>query len=290
VLFHRRRTKRCAPSAPPPAPTPPRRYQLFTYHAKSQQEVDMIRRGLRSPGNFQPNFQRVDVLEFASGAATMVTPENVLLQDWGGVQPGNSLAYGATATAIPTDAVFGNQRLTRVVQAVSTVSPLDPALGFLEVLPDVPPQMVVPGIDGIVLLITLDAVRTTCQDVYRVAMDTQTRQMLDGNLLDQIIKLKQTTNLGAAEFAEGSNVVTTDDAKALLQAFQKNGGGFPMLVLVYPKPNDSSGGDDATLIARGRSIGDALGGSPNTQVEKRDPQGTWPVGTSCPVITLVVSG
>jgi hypothetical protein len=290
VLFQRRRTKRCAPSAPPPAATPPRRYQLFTYHAKSQQEVDMIRRGLRSPGNFQRNFQRVDVLEFASGAATLVTPTTSLLTDWTGVQPGNSLAYGATATAIPADALFGNARLTRVVQAVSSVSPLDAAQGVLEVLPDVPPTMVVPGIDGVVLLITLDAVLTTCHDVYRVAMDTKTQQLLDGNLLDQVIKLTPTANLGAAEFVEGSNVVAADDATVLLQAFKKNGGGFPMSVLVYPKPNDSSGGDDATLIARGRAIGDVLGGSPNTIVATRVPQSAWPVGPTCPVITLVVSG
>ncbi len=152
VLFHRRRTKRCGQSVPQPVPLPPRRYQLFTYHAKSQQEVDAIRRWLRTPIRLEPTFQRVDVLEFASGAATLVTPADALVRDWTASQPGPTIAYGTVATSIAADLPLADARLRRVVQGVGT--PLDPGSNVLDVLPAVPAALAVPDADGIILLVT----------------------------------------------------------------------------------------------------------------------------------------
>jgi hypothetical protein len=161
VLFHRRRTKRCGQSVAQLVPTPPRRYQLFTYHAKSQEEVAALRRWLHSPIRLEPTFQRVDVLEFASGAATLVTPATALVSDWTAAQPGRFIAYGAVATPIAGDTPLAEPRLTRVVQGVSAVTPLDSGTDLLEVLPAVPAPLVVPNVDGIVVLITRDPVVVT---------------------------------------------------------------------------------------------------------------------------------
>jgi len=161
VLFHRRRTKRCGQSVPQPVPSPPRRYQLFTYRAKNQDEVIALRRWLHSPTGIAPRFQRVDVLEFASGAATLVTPATALVNDWTAAQPGPSIAYGAVATPISGDVPLAEPRLTRVVTGVATVTPLDSGANVLEVLPAVPAPLVVPNVDGIVVLITRDPVVVT---------------------------------------------------------------------------------------------------------------------------------
>ncbi|MEO8333804.1 MAG: hypothetical protein ABI664_02445, partial [bacterium] len=283
VLFHRRRTKRCAPSAPQPAPTLARRYQLFTIRAKSQQEVDLIRRELHtSAAGTRRTFRRVDILEFAGGAATLITPSDALLSDWTAAQPGNTLAYGAVATSVAADAPLANARLSRVARGVSSISPFDIVDGVLEVLPTVPPAMAVPGTDGVVLLITLDAVQTTCHDVYRVALDPKSQQALSQSLLDQLIKMPQTTSLGEADFDDDSTDVDAGDAASLKQAWEKVGTVLPSQVFVFAKPNDSSGGDDATLTARGRSIADAVGGNANTTVQTRSVEGPWPVGPTCP--------
>ena len=287
VLFQRRRVKRCATPAPQTAVTPPRRYQLYTFAAKSQREVDVIRKALQAPADIRNAFQRVDVLEYASSVSTLVTPSDALIADWRAVQPGNTVAYAAAATDIGTDAAFTSGRLNRAVQGVSAISPFDTANGVIEVLPRVPASLDIPGIDGVIVLVTLNAVRTTCQNVYRVVLDEKSNALLSKNLLDQLIKMPQTTDLGATVFGENATALDGDAVVTLNNAWQITGAGFPNSVILFAKPGDSTGGDDATIIARGRSIGNAVGGTPNTIVEKHNIEEAWPVGPSCPVIAIV---
>ncbi len=287
VLFHRRRTKRCAPSVSQPASTAARRYQLYTFRAKNQQEVDLVRRTLQTSGTFTRGLRRVDALEFASGAGTLVTPSDALLSDWTAAQPGNTLVYGFIATSVAADAPLANARLARAARGVAAISPFDPVQGVLEVLPSVPATMTVPGTDGVLLLVTLDAVHTTCHDVYRVVLDAEAQRYLKQSLLDRLLTLPGTTNLGEAQFDDGSTIVDAADAAALKQLWKGAGVVAPAEVYVFPKPNDTSGGDDVTLTARGRAIADALGGTANTTVQTGQAQGAWPVGATCPVVTVV---
>lgn len=289
VLFHRRRTKRCASATPQPVPTPPRRYQLFTVRAKSQREVDVIKQALNGTSEFVPRFQRVDVLEFASGAATLITPNDALLSDWRGAGPGNTLAYAAAGTEVGTDSALTGLRLARVVRAVASVTPLDPTSGAVEVLAKVPATLDSPGTDGIIVLVTLDVVRLSFQNIYHVTLDARTNALLSKNLLDEIIKQPLTIDLGAHPFPDGSSTFDPAVAATLNNAYiTRGGGGFPADVFSYAKPDDTSGGYDALILARARAIANAVGGSANTVVEKHDVEGPWPVGPTSPVISIIV--
>jgi hypothetical protein len=287
VLFHRRRTKQCAADVVPPAPTPPRRYQLFTLRVRSPREVDLVKRALESGSDFKPVFQRVDVVEFAGASATLLTAADALLNDWRAVQPGNTLAYAAAATGIADDTAFTASRLGRVVSGVASVSPLDTQSGVVEVLPAVPAVLTSPGLDGVIVLVTLDVARLTYQNLYRVTLDDKSRSVLSKNLIDQLIKMPQTRDLGARAFSVDSSDLVDDDAAALKDAWDKEGGGRPLSVFLYAKPDDDTGGDVTTLVARGRSIADAVGGNADTTVEKHDLEGAWPVGPTSPVIAIV---
>jgi hypothetical protein len=288
VLFQRRRTKLCAASTPQSVPTPPRRYQLFTVHAKSQREVDLIKQSLNSASEFVPQFQRVDVLEFASGAATLVTPVDALLSDWSGAGPGNTLAYAAAGTNVTTDATLTAPRLARVVSAIAPVTPLDPNAGAVEVLAQVPSTLDTPGTDGVIVLVTLDVVRLSFQNIYHVTLDARTKALLAKNMLDEIIKQPLTIDLGAQPFPDGSSTFDPAVAATLNNAYiTRGGGGFPEAVISFAKPDDTTGGDDTLILARGRSIASAVGGSPNTLVEKHDIEGPWPVGPTSSVITII---
>jgi hypothetical protein len=154
-MFHRRRTKQCDTETRVVA-APPSRYQLYHYRAQSPDEVASIRDQLRTSA--QPpdvSFARVDVVEFAGGVAVLDTPADALLRDWRAVQPGDRLIYGAIASA-SSGAALDDARLGRLVEALGSVSSMDPAdpTSALETLPNVPPALAVPGTDGIVFLVT----------------------------------------------------------------------------------------------------------------------------------------
>lgn len=154
VLFHRRRTKQCAAAPVEPLPSPPRRYQLLAYHAKSLRDLELLRATLHNSTGQQLNIRPVNVLEFAAGAATLLTAADVLLHDWNAAQPGDRLAYAAIAIVLAEDAPFSQARLERVVKGVAPVSPLESA-DRLEVLAEMPVALVQPNIDGVVVLATL---------------------------------------------------------------------------------------------------------------------------------------
>jgi len=288
VLFHRRRTKRCASITTQPVPTAPRRYQLFTVRVKSPREATLVRQALNGTSEFVPQFQRVDTVDFASGAATLVTPIDALLSDWRGAGPGNTLLYGAIATDVSSDVALTGSRLSRVMRIVTTATPLDPETSVLETLPRVPALLDTPGTDGVIVLVTLDVVRLSFENIYRISLDARMKALLETNLLDEIIKLPTTVDLGAHPFPDGSSTFDPAVAATLNNAYvTRGGGGFPAGVFSFAKPDDTSGGDDELILARGRAIANAVGGSANTLVAKREVEGAWPVGPTSPVITLI---
>jgi len=292
VLFHRRRTKRCAMAAAAPPQSPSRRYQVYHLAADADAEVRIVRAALRTPdGITKLQFQRVDVVEFAGGLPTLLSANDVLLRDWTAVHPGNRLLYGAIATPIATDTPpLEDARLSRVVQALASVSPVDANSAFLafETLPQVPAALAVPGTDGIIFLVSETLVLTTCQDVYRVIQSDRVPVLLKQGDLVTLLKLDGVKQIASVQFNEGSNAPTTASLTELQKAWTAAGDTAPSHVVVFPKPNDTSGGDANTRVARGHSIADAIGATPNTLVTSGVLGSAWPAGPTCPVVTIAV--
>lgn len=167
VLFHRRRTKRCASEVERPAPPRVRKYQVYHYRLKRAAELSAIRDALRTDaGITRVDFDRVGIVEFAAGEAALL---NEIQSDWQSVTPGNVLAYGVIATVGEEDSTsIENARLARLAGAVAPVTPSD-ANTELEALADVPAALRVPGTDGIAFLVSRQLVKQECQRVFGVS-------------------------------------------------------------------------------------------------------------------------
>ncbi len=290
VLFHRRRTKRCATPVERPPVTPPRRYQLYEYRAEGPRDLVIIRQLLRTPAAItRLPFKRVDVVEFSGGLSTLLTAPDALLRDWGASQPGNTLIYGAIATSVAADAPLSSPRLTRVAEGVAATSAIGAANSLFETIPDVPTALAVPGTDGMIFLVTINVVKTTCHDAYRVALDANALRLIDANNLAALVLAPETKHLSSVDFSEGSNAPAAADSASLVQAWAAGGGGTVDRVLVYHNPSDSSAGDVATNHARAQALSTALGGTANAPVLDRVAASLWPQGPTCPVITLIVA-
>ena len=103
-----------------------------------------------------------------------------------------------------------------------------------------------------------------------------------------LLKLDGVDHIASVQFNEGSNAPTTASLTELQKAWTATGDGTPSQVVVFPKPNDASGGDANTRVARGHSIADAIGATPNTVVNSGVLGSTWPPGPTCPVVTIAV--
>jgi hypothetical protein len=288
VLFHRRRTKRCATPAAAPVPSPERRYQVYHHLAESDRELRAIVAALRTPaGIANISFRRVDVVTFAGGLPSLLTSPADVLRDWAAQQPGNVLMYGAIATPIAADAPLESARLARVVQAIAPASAVDPngTGNRFETLPQVPAALAVPGTDGIIFLVTKKAVRLTCQDVYQVVPDSKVQDALSSNNLALLLTMGQVTHVASVQFEDDSIDPTPASLSELKDAWTKIGEGSVLNVRVYQKPNDSSAGD---MLARARTIAAQLGAAAGVGVDRFKAGGAWPTGPTCPVITLLV--
>jgi hypothetical protein len=167
VLFHRRRTKKCAADVEQPAPPRVRKYQVYHYRMKRAGELNAIQEALKTDGGIaQFKFDRVGIVEFAAGQAARLSE---IQSDWQAVSPGNLLAYGMIATAGEEDSTsIESARLTRLAEAVGGISHSDSSTQ-LEALPNVPAALRVPGVDGVAFLVTRQLVRQECQRVFGVA-------------------------------------------------------------------------------------------------------------------------
>lgn len=167
VLFHRRRTKRCAADVERPAPPRVRKYQVYHYRLRRAADLNAIRDALRTDaGIARLNFDRVGIIEFQAGQAALLSE---ILADWQAVSPGNLLAYGMIATAGEEDSTtVESARLTRLAGAVAGMSPSDSSTQ-LEALPNVPAALRVAGVDGVAFLVTRQLVKQECQRVFGVS-------------------------------------------------------------------------------------------------------------------------
>jgi hypothetical protein len=166
VLFHRRRTKECAVAVERPAPPPAAKYQVYHYRIRELAEVKAIREALRTPtGITQFEFERVAIVEYPAAQAILLSD---IASDWQRVAPANTLAYAAIATAGDEDTPPLEQaRLTRLAGTLAPGTQPD-ASTALEPLKDVPAALQVPGVDGMVFVVTRQVVNEECQRVFAV--------------------------------------------------------------------------------------------------------------------------
>jgi hypothetical protein len=157
VLFHRRRTKQCQVEKVV-TPVPSRRYQLWRGLVTNQDAANNIIGNLRNNVPIDKSiFDTVDVPEFAPGIATLLTQPSTILVDWNKKNPGQILAYGAIASSVAAQAdgdPLAQARLQQVVQAIGQTSQRTSTTP-LEVLGQINPNLAVPDVDGIIVLLTI---------------------------------------------------------------------------------------------------------------------------------------
>ena len=171
VLFRRPRDKECAPEQVP-VTAPPRHFDVYELAVGDDRQVTMIHDALwkNEPGVFQklpPRF--VDRIEFAGGSATLTTAATTIRSDWLAVQPAKVVAYAAIAEVGQSEGTaLARSRLSALEQTLSSVTAFD-VHASAEAVPTVPPQLVRPGADGAILIVTKPPpVTTTCMLVLRI--------------------------------------------------------------------------------------------------------------------------
>ncbi len=173
VLFHRRRRKNCGEESPVKPSAPPRTFQLYHVEAANLDEVERILEILAGggAGDILTPFAQA---QFAAQASTLVSNPDDLRADWQGVvSPDARLihrAIGAAGDAAGEGETLALARLARIDGALVPVTPLHPDARF-ETLPQVPPALVMPGLDGVVALITVRAAAPACQTIFRITRE-----------------------------------------------------------------------------------------------------------------------
>src|SRR6266436_2530366 len=132
VMFHRRQTKKCSIDVPPaPPPPPPRRYAIALMNLEDRGQLESLRDALKNPSTAGEDLikrlgvRRVDIVEFESGAATLVSQPAQIQNDWHARSPGNLLLYGGIASntvAAAEGTAIAQGRLNRIEKVVSAIS------------------------------------------------------------------------------------------------------------------------------------------------------------------------
>jgi hypothetical protein len=301
VLFHRRRNRTCAAApAPPPTPRPSRRYALFHATLEDVGLLDVISKALRTPGAASDavlqrfKFEQVDVVEFASGVATLSSSPTQIQQDWQLKSPGELLSYGAiasTESAAAEGEALAGSRLRRTQQVVSAIS--KPAQRMLlEVLPSVPAPLSVQGTDGAIVLITNQGVQTVCHTVFRAentaALDLASGLIQSATSAEQMkaaIETAKLSHLGEVLIQEGTSDISDEQSLAgVVEAWKARGGGVAsraVIVCPQPTPQEEQLRKEQSAKIR-EKIGTVAGISePGIRLTSA------PLPTACPVFSII---
>ncbi len=295
VLFQRRRTKKCQLDIVAPV-VPNRRYQLWLGVVQGDHLPETID-ALRNNTKLNPEwvfFTKVDLPEFASGVPTLITAASTIATDWKNQNPGQQLVYAGIAStdaAKQDGATLALGRLKQVDQAVATVSqPTSDAI--TEVLDNINPDLAVPDVDGIIVLLTM--VPTVCHSVfivdYNADLDAVKQLILDGQIASVFIR-GDATPVGNVTFRLKTAEVQDDSLTSVVTAWQQlvgaATGGNAVTVSLQ--------GDAADLVAsrvdQAKAILEALGAGSNPSLVAILSPGAWDskLVSSCPALTFVVS-
>jgi uncharacterized repeat protein (TIGR01451 family) len=159
VLFHRRRTKRCSQEICVPPTAPARQYQVYHLTVGSIQEVEPTRKKLLAGGIPETDFNKLPLVDFAGGLATLATDPAAWRQDWANIKPGNSIVYAGIAnrdTAAADGDTLALTRLSRLIDAVAPVSTPNSQMET-ELLAQVPGSIPASSVDGVIFFFTIKA-------------------------------------------------------------------------------------------------------------------------------------
>jgi hypothetical protein len=295
VLFHRRRTKQCQIEKTPVV-IPTRRYQLWHGLVTDQKFLKSIIKALKSKGKFSQKmvaFQRVDVLEFAPGGQTLLSRMEDIQTDWKNVKPGNKLLYDAIANrdaAKQDDDDLAKRRAIGVEQAVAAISKPDPTKISPEVLAAIHPELDMPDVDGIIVLLTI--LQTNCVTVAAVnnpELVERVRFLIGNGRIAEALTEEFSSVIGHVQFTSGTADVQNNSLESVLQKWVEIGlveiPDAPLIALLKGDPNVP----DAIALAQGRLIQNALrhndSGSLPAPVLVKSPNPLPEPG--CPVILFV---
>jgi hypothetical protein len=159
VLFHRRRTKQCSEvEPPPPPPIPSRNYQVYQILAQNIDDAESLKKFLQAGQLPASRLSSVGVVEYGGGVASLLTPIAELQKDWQVAKPGNTIYHGAIAnrdSAASDGEPLTRARLDRVEDALAPISKLHPNATD-EFFSSVPASIPASGVDGVIVLITLN--------------------------------------------------------------------------------------------------------------------------------------
>ncbi|MBL8206907.1 MAG: DUF11 domain-containing protein [Blastocatellia bacterium] len=205
VLFHRRRTKQCSEVVvEPPPPVPARSYQVYQILAQNIDDAEALKKFL-SAGQIPANrLSAVAVVEYGGGVATLLTPAADIQKDWQIAKPGNTIYYGAIAnrdSAAADGEPLSRSRLDRLEDALAPISKLHPQATD-DFLSNVPASIPAAGVDGVIVLITLNVV--TANADLTITKSATPATVTAGQTITYTLQLNNTGP------TEAQNVTVTD--------------------------------------------------------------------------------
>jgi hypothetical protein len=289
VLFQRRRTKQCHVEMVT-TPVPSRRYQLWHGLVANQSVLPAVIAALRNgtPLATLKNdvaFQKVDTPEFAPGIATLVTQQSTIQTDWTNVKPGQELDYGGIASSDAAK-VDGNTlalaRLNQLEQAIESISrPVTATI--TEVLDAIHPDLAVPGVDGIIVVLTI--LHTVCQSVYAITSQQQLQEairLIAAGQIATVFSRGLVKPLGAVTFkADTSDVADQASLQSVIDKWNLLKLAAPASAATVYLTTDT---EPAVRAAQGDAILKALGSTTST---RGFTSSTLTTEIPCPAATFV---
>src|SRR5581483_9429496 len=306
VFFHRPRVKTCAPDlvvVPPPA----RNYDVFMLKAGNADQVEAVRTALwkNEPAvitRLEPRY--VGRFQFTGGEAALATVATTVRADWRAAQPAANIEYAAIADIGQGDGdVLARSRLISLEQTLAGVATVDDG-ALAEAVPAAPPALVRPGADGVIIVVTEAAVKTTCMlAIAAMPRDSQTlKEFLaqlgtDKEVASYVQQALSTTasfaeespltlrSLGQALFDVGAATIDPASAWTLQSAWNDlDSGGVVSQVWAFDEKG-AAGAEPSLLAPRGLQVAQAVGGA-NASTHEREIGVALPGG--CPSVAFLV--
>jgi hypothetical protein len=291
VLFHRRRDNSCDCTCPHDTTVVLRRYRLYHAQMPAGTTLAEIRAALVGTAAIDGMATVAVLPRYAADGAELLTPRREVLQAWAEMDLGTEIVYGAVAaagagTGDPPGLLDG--RIETLGTVLDDATP-DPRAVY-EVLATVPPTLDTGGLDGVMVIITLEApVETHCHAVYALGdqgtMDGILTRIGNGQGLFEWLQSEgNATLLGSAQFNAGS-ATPNGPLSPLLDAWRTrwpDGQNALRAVTVIPVP-----GAPAMALQQGAAIAQAFG---ITLTEGAQGTREAPWEGPCPVITIFEPG
>jgi len=301
VFFHRRRDITCGHDEAPPAVVKPLRYRLYYINSlTTKQEFDLLRNGLLdNNGAVISRFEPIasSIVEYDAGLSSVRTSHINLRNDWQALvnDPNARLilgAIGSRGAAFDEGSAMAQLRLESIGDVLTPVTPIDED-AELFTLPAVPDVLAEGGVDGVIVLASVNIARATiCHQVYRVDMqlaeiDNFSKSLqadYNGTLLEYQAQL-----LGhAPRFIDNTAQLASAAEEASLQtAWQAVGNSTPQHLFAVTRIDETGNViDDQPYLDQGGRIASTLQGAADigTQlVTLRDNIG------DCPGVSILVT-